>query len=466
MTQITIPLSTQFFQGRSKEATGQNVINMYVEENPQGSKYPFSLYGCAGLTEWLTLPINGVVHNMHKMGSSLYVVCNSNVYHISVDKTITLLGTINNVGRVSIADNGTQVIIITQSSGYIIESNVLTQITDADFPLASVAEYFINYFVVTVQNTGRFNWSAALNGLSWNALDYITAEKKSDNLVGIINYNDAIWLFGESSIEIYVSSGQADAPFVYYQGSANSTRGCAAKFSIYAIANQLFWLGDDRIVYTNNGYQPLRVSNHAIEKEIMDMAVVSDAISMSYTQDGHKFYILTFPSENKTYSYDILTKMWSKRSSFTINRWRANDICDFAGYQLVGDFENGKIYYINPLSYTEDEEVLERIIYTTPLYEQNVRLIYHSIWLDVDSGVGLTTGQGSDPQVMMQFSDDGGYTWSNENWRSAGNIGNYNKQLVWRRMGMARNRLIRFTMTDPVPFRVLGCFSEIEPYSL
>jgi hypothetical protein len=462
----TIQLSTQYFQGRSKEVTGQNILNMYIEENPQGSQYPFAIYGCAGLTEWLDIGTIGAIHGMHTMNGVLYAVCENRVYQITKSKVKTFLGYIDNIGRVSIADNGFQVIIITETSGYIINSGVLTKITDADFPLAGMVEYFINYFVVIVQNTGRFNWSDALDGTSWNALNFITSEKKSDYLVGLINFNDALWLFGESTIEIYVASGSEDAPFQYYQGSVNSTRGCGAKYSIFADANQLFWLGDDRIIYTNNGYTPLRISNHAIEKEITDMATIDDAIAFTYTQDGHKFYILTFPTENKTYSYDILTKMWSRRSSFNLGRWRANASCDFVEKQLIGDYANGKIYYIDPLNYTENDEVLERTIYTTPLFQENMRIVYHSITLDIDSGFAKTTGQGSNPQVMMQFSNDGGYTWSNENWKSTGEIGEYNKELIWRRCGMARNRLIRFTLTDPVPFRVIGCYADISGYSM
>mgnify|MGYP006271133175 CR=1 FL=1 len=460
-----IPLSTQFFQGRSKETTGQNIINMYVEENPANSKSPYAIYDCAGLTLWLDLEFTAPIHGMYEMLGILYVVCGQNVYQITSDKTKIFLGAIDNQGRVSISGNGTQVIICTENSGYIIENNILTQITDSEFLPLSTVDYFINFFVGNINdNTGAFAWSQALDGTAWNG-EFATTEKNADKLIGLINFNDAIWLFGQKTIELYTASNDVTSPFQYYQGSVQSTCGCGAKNSIFSVANQLFWLGNDRIIYTNNGNVPLRISNHAIEKEIMDMSIINDAIAYSYTQDGHKFYVITFPTAKKTYSYDILTKMWSKRSSFGLGRWRANAICNFNELQLVGDYINGKIYYIDSLNYTENDEILERTIYTAPVYSENARLTLNSIWLDVDCGFAKTTGQGDNPQIMMQLSNDGGYTWGNENWRSAGKIGEYIKQVVWRRCGMARNRLIRFTMTDPVPFRISSCYAEISVFS-
>ena len=77
-----------------------------------------------------------------------------------------------------------------------------------------------------------------------------------------------------------------------------------------------------------------------------------------------------------------------------------------------------------------------------------------------EQGTGLITGQGSDPQVMMQYSDDGGKTWSHEKWRSIGSIGRYKHRSIWRRLGQFRSRIFRWVIADPVKVVVLSAHGE------
>ena len=79
---------------------------------------------------------------------------------------------------------------------------------------------------------------------------------------------------------------------------------------------------------------------------------------------------------------------------------------------------------------------------------------------DMQTGVGITTGQGSDPQVMMQYSDDGGKTWSFELWGTIGQIGQYFTILDWRRLGRSKQRIFRFKITDPVQRAFLGLWMD------
>lgn len=461
----TIQLSAGFDQSRSSGIVGGKVVNMYSEKNAEGAKYPFSIYGCAGLTKWLDFESAGIIQGMQLMGDFLYVVFDGRVYKISQDKTKIFLGVIDTSTEIlSMSDNGFQVIIITSTAGYIVTESSLTQITDSAFPLASTVTFFNSYFIVNVHKTGQFNWSAPLDGLSWDSLDFATAEKASDYLLRVFSFNDALWLFGERTIEIYVASNDVTAPFEPLTGSTNTVRGCGAKLSVAGEDNTLFWLGNDKIVYRAEQYSPKRISNHAIEKIINDMDMIEDAFAFVYNQDGHKFYTLTFPTENKTICYDIATDMWHERESFNLGRWRPNTYVKFAGLQLFGDFTNGKIYYLDPLNYTEDGDILQRYLYTVPVFKEKMRGTFDSIWLDIDSGIGLTSDQGSDPQISMQYSDDGAKTWSQERALSMGKIGEYKTQIIWRRCGLSRERIIKFLISDPVPFRVIGAYADITLY--
>ena len=84
--------------------------------------------------------------------------------------------------------------------------------------------------------------------------------------------------------------------------------------------------------------------------------------------------------------------------------------------------------------------------------------------LDIESGVGLTSGQGSDPQVMLDWSDDGGFKFGPlQPWRSAGKIGRYKARLRWRRMGRFRERVLRVQISDPVKRAIIAAHAELKP---
>ena len=81
-----------------------------------------------------------------------------------------------------------------------------------------------------------------------------------------------------------------------------------------------------------------------------------------------------------------------------------------------------------------------------------------SVWTPPVPAFGLTPGW--DPQVMLRISNDGGKTWGPELWRSAGKMGEYTKRVSWNRMGSARRRVFEVTMTDPIPWKITGCYLE------
>lgn len=463
---MKILLGAQSYEARSEGSTGDRLVNLYAEPNPEGSKYPFTLYNTVGMNEeFADLGTNKSVDGAQKMGSLLYAVSGNEVFKVTTAGVVTSLGSMTGTeGRVDMSNNGTQMSILTPDGEmWVATSSSLSKVTDGDFPTSCSVTFLDGYTIVAKEDSGQFNISALYDPTSWDALDFATAEETPDNLVASRGFNGALWHFGESSLESYYNSGNADFPFEQIQGAVNTTRGCGAKFSIVQEDNGLFFLGDDRIVYRIKGRSPLRISNHALEVALNGYATVSDAFSFIYDIDGHKFYTLTFPTENKTWEYNIATGMWHERTTLIGNepkRWRANCYEFFNNKQLVGDGTNGKIYVLSPTVYTEVGGSIERIAQGSVQWKDGQRITYDRVRLDMDAGVGLITGQGSDPQVMMRYSDDGLKTWSNEKWRSFGKIGEYFKRAVWRRLGTARERIFQFRITDPVPVRITGCYTK------
>jgi hypothetical protein len=348
--------------------------------------------------------------------------------------------------------------------------------------------------------------TALLDGSSVDPLDFASAEGSPDGLVAVnVDHREA-WLFGTDSVEVWYDVGGTDFPLQRIQGAFNEI-GCVAAFSIAKLDNSLFWLGTDArgqgIVYKANGYTGQRVSTHAIEYAIAQYGNISDALAYTYQQEGHGFYVLTFPSANATWVYDAATQAWHERAGLVngqFTRHRSNCQCNFDGNTVVGDFENGNIYTFDLDVYADNgqEQKWLRSWRALPTGLNNLkRTAHHSLQLDAETGVGLngltigenvylTTEDGNPlitennefilssigaiptqpPQAMLRWSDDGGHTWSNEHWTSMGRIGEYGHRTIWRRLGMTlklRDRVYEVSGTDPVKIAIVGAELQASP---
>ena len=368
--------------------------------------------------------------------------------------------------QVSMASNGSVVMMVNSGpEGYIINptANTVTVITDPDFVGATRVEFIDGYFMFNKLGTGQFQITQ-LYGTDIDSLDFATAEGAPDNIVSILVDHREVWLFGETTTEIYYNSGNADFPFERIQG-AFIEHGCAAAFSVCKLDNSVFWLAIDErgkgMVYRALGYEPTRVSTHAIEYAISQMATIDDAVAYAYQQEGHSFYQLTFPSAQQTWVFDASTNMWHERawrdpSDNSMKRHRSNCQMQFGGQTIVGDFENGKLYVLDMETFSDDGDPIPRIRACPHISNDYKWLFFSALQIDMQTGVGLANGQGDNPQAMLQWSDDGGHVYGNEHWASFGRIGERRTRVRWRRLGRSRDRVFKLTITDPVRVVIVG----------
>ena len=487
------------------------MVNLFPEVIPEGGKEPGFLNRAPGLELLQTIgsgPIRALWSHQTN-GADFYVVSGTEVYKMtSTSATPVKLGNIIDGGPVSIADNGTQLFFACNGPSYIYNeaTNEFKQITDPDFPGAVTVGYLDGYFVFNEPNSQRVWVTSLLDGTSIDPLDFASAEGSPDGLVAVnVDHREA-WLFGTDSVEVWYDVGGTDFPLQRIQGAFNEI-GCVAAFSIAKLDNSLFWLGTDArgqgIVYKANGYTGQRVSTHAIEYAIAQYGNISDALAYTYQQEGHGFYVLTFPSANATWVYDAATQAWHERAGLingAFTRHRSNCQCNFGGETIVGDFENGNIYKYSLDVYSDngDPQKWLRSWRAIPTGQNTLkRTAQHSLQLDAESGVGLngftteqvfylTTQAGdklitengdyiaseitstvlADPQVMLRWSDDGGHNWSNEHWTSMGGIGRFGQRILWRRLGMTtriRDRVYEVSGTDPVKIAIMGAELHASP---
>ena len=397
------PILGSAYVARSINAADNRMVNLFPEVIPEGGKEAAFLNRAPGLNFLQTVgtgPIRALwAHQTN--GSDFFVVSGNEFYKLTgLNATPTLLGSVAGTGPVSIADNGTQIFIAANGPSYIYNevTNVFAQITDPDFAGAVTVAYLDGYFVFNQPNSQIIWVSQLLDGTSVDPLDFASAEGSPDGVVGLIADHRELWVFGTDSVEVWYNSGAADFPLQRIQGAFNEI-GCVSAYTIAKMDNGLFWLGTDArgqgIVYRANGYTGVRISTHAIEYAIAQYGNISDAIAYTYQQEGHAFYVLTFPSGNATWVYDVATQAWHERAGLNngeFMRHRSNCQCNFGGNIIVGDFQNGNIYTFD-LDVSADNGDIQKWLRSwraLPTGQNNLkRTAQHSLQLDCETGVGL-----------------------------------------------------------------------------
>ena len=485
---MNTPILGSSYVARSINAADNRCVNLFPEAIPEGGKTAGFLNRAPGL-EFLQTVGTGPIRALwahQTSGSDFYVVSGTEVYKLtSMTGTPVKIGDVSGTGPVSIADNGAVLFFACNGPSYTWyePTNSFNQITDVNFPGAVTVSYLDTQFIFNEPNSQRI-WSVdtinPANGdyiypLVFDPLFFSSADGSPDGVVAVNADHRQLWVFGTDSTEVWYNAGLANFPLTPIQGAFNEI-GCVAAYSVAKLDNTLFWLGTDArgqgIVYKANGYTGVRVSTHAIEYAIAQYGNLADALAYTYQQEGHAFYVLIFPSANATWVYDVSTQAWHERAGFVdgeFTRHRSNCQCNFGGNTIVGDFENGNIYKFNLDIYADNGGIQKwlRSWRALPTGQNNLkRTAQHSLQLDCETGIGLNDGQGSTPETMLRWSDDGGHTWSNEHWREMGAIGQFGYRTIWRRLGMTqkiRDRVYEVSGTDPVKIAIMGAELLISP---
>jgi Phage stabilisation protein len=442
---VPVPLFGIGNQGKSLNVDAQQRTNLYVEINGEPEKNILTLYPTAGVT-----PVRG----LYERGNVMYAVHKNTFYGIANNGTAAVFGTLSSYsGRVSIIDNGAQILIVDGAYGYVFNLATLafTQITAPGFVAGDTCTYINSRFIVQNINSGRFSISGQYDGLTWDALDFASAEADPDLLVRVMADSGLLMLFGEKTIEPWGDSGALDFPFARIGGGAIEW-GLAARWSLCKFMDSLIFLRKNRLgqvqVCVHQGGAAQAVSTPEMDTTFGRYATTSDATAFTYMLGGHPFYQINFPSAGKSWLFDGQSKSWSQLVSGT-GRHRAELHTQYLSRNYVADYETGKIYRLDETVYTDDGATIPREFVSRHVGGGDYTTM-SSLWLEMEAGVGDQTGQGADPQIMMSISRDGGHTFGSENWRPFGKVGEYTRRAKWNRLGRARDWVFKFRITDPV----------------
>lgn len=417
--------AVQYSEGRSRPWGGAKLVNAFAEMAEGDKADPFAVMAIPGLVPFAEISADPV-RGMHRMGETLYVVIGITLYQIASDGAASNLGTVAGSLPVMMADNGAQLAIqggALNNQGYVLDSGTLyTGIVN--LPPVSNVVYIDGYFVWTVAQSDQFIISGINDGLSYDPLDVATVEGDPDDIVGCVNDHRELQFYGARTVEIWYNSGNADFPFER-QGNAFIERGCRDRNSIIKIDNSVHFVGDDMVVYRLSGYDPVRISTHAIEYKVADASWFR---ACTYTQLGHKFYVLN--TDVGTFAYDMATSAWHERRSLGKDNYRCWFSSNCYGGDIFGDGYTGKLYLPDLDVNTENGVVIPVEIVVPSLQTDRSKATLYSFEAQIQAGVGTT--EDPDPQMILQWSKDGGNTWSAELARPMGMVGEYLTRCIWR----------------------------------
>jgi len=390
---------------------------------------------------------------------------------------------------------------------YILNWSVLPS-NDGAFQGGTIVDIVDNYFVYNDPNTQKWAASNLLSPITYG-LSYASKFTGPDNLVSLVCDHGQVYLLGEKTSEVWADTGTFPFAFQRIPGSS-SEHGISAPFSVSRVGNSFAYLaknnrGQAEIVMMN-GYFPQRISTHAVENTLVDQ-YINDAVAYTYQLEGHEVYVISFPTLDLTWAYDFTTQMWHKwlwvDSNNIYHRHRSNCSAFFQGVVLVGDWENGLIYQLDPTNYTDNGSLIRRLRRAPHLVTDLQRQYFAEMQIQFQPGVGLSgkpsealipnatyyqspliistsltvdpgkiivvspstsqaTTTGVDPQAMLRWSSNGGSTWSNEHWTSIGKIGRYNNRAIWRRLGWSRDRIFEVVVTDPIKAVIVSANLKAE----
>ena len=465
-----IPITGGFYESDSLPISAQQCVNWYVNiPQTEGALSAGNLFGTAGLSQLVTSGLtNNANRGCHVKNGLPYFLNGETLYRLdrAVDAlgvetfTLTTIGTIPGTDRASFADNGTQLMIVVGGDGWIVDETSGTPfviISDAGFKANGVPKkvVFLDSFFIVTTDSKKFIRSDSNDGLSWSALNFFTAEADPDDIVAPIVFKNQLFVGGSETIEVFQDVAGS---FQRISGMIIN-KGIYAQFGIVNTSDSFMFVGggvnESPAIWSVNGSQAQKISTTAIDSVLSKLSLedIQLCFAWSYAQNGAYFVGFSFPTV--CFVFDTITGKWHTRTSQVTDgsgatstlRFRVNSIANAYNRIICGDSIDGRIGDLNAVTYTEYDNPIIRTFTTMPLSNQGLSFSITKLALTMESGVGTAT---LDPQMRLSYSKDA-KTYNNEITRGFGKIGEYNQQVIWRRLGrFSRYAVLKFEMSDAV----------------
>jgi hypothetical protein len=475
------------YTSRSTAVADEECINFFYETTetispkmqkqydgtPMMAQYtqPGALFWTPGLKTFAALPETPVRGQIFT-GTRMFAVAGASLYEVMSDGTNVNLGAVAaDQSPASLAFSNIELLIVSGGHAYDFNfaTNLLTEVTGQLEGIPQQVEYSDGYFIVSLGGTNKFQISNILDGTTWQGIFVNAVSVFPENIVSIKVNHRELWVFGSQHCQPYQDTGSSSI-FDPIPGALMET-GSAAILGPCLLDNSVFWIDESvrggRSAWRANGYTPQRISTYAVETDLATYADISGMVTYAYQDQGHTFWTIYIPGAQWTWCYDVAEGIWHKRAAWNAGTasfgphksW--NHVYAW-GMNLVGDWSTGNIYEMST-KYLDENGTDIRRLRRSPTIENEMDWIYHQeLTVDFDTGLGLQPplldGDNAPraPYAMLRWSDDRGKTWSNVHMIECGFAGQYDTRVVWRRLGRSRYRVYELSVTDPIPWVIVG----------
>ena len=470
------PIRFDFGTGSNPDRYGPNAgprhWNAYVEEM-EDAKMALPIHADDGFAAFsdaqglgniraLPLVLDGFIYAL--LGPTL-VKIDSIGNRVSVGG---IAGTVRGImARNSKASTPQIVIVLDNGSKFVCEADSVSSLSDGDLPPANSCD-FLNRKIVFGIDDGRFFWSAVDDATDISALDFAEAEGNPDGCVRIIEHLQEIWVFGTASIEVWFDDGTS----LVRRGSTVIPKGALVKHAIAKLDMDLFWIGDDMVVYAARGYGFERISHYGVERSIRDTVDKSDIVGWTYQKEGSSFYVLSGPDWtwrfNRTLSRKIGKPIWTERFSYDHDgRWRAEYAVQYNNEWIIGNNADDGLYRLSHEAFDESGQFIVWRLRSAPLHAYPNCIAIDRLHLDFVTGIGRLSNDPhiSEPKVGLRWSDDGGRSWSNQLFESLGKRGEYKTRVTFDSLGITgrTGRMFEVEISSPVVRSLMYAAIEGDP---
>ena len=456
----------------SPEQDCERTMNFYVEPGPKSGKNSGALYPMPGFISWSTVSQVGA-RALYEMNGTMLGVLGGTQYGFASLGTATSLGSVtqdsNQAQIVSNGAVGAQFLTASGTNGYCYTpaSSAFTQVLTGDCVMVGMLD---GYGIALNPVTSRIRLSNLNDFTTWSGTQFAARGDAPDNWVAMVVNIPDVWLIGQQTGVVWYDAGNFPFPLAPRPG-ATFKYGIVAPWTLKTAGGYVLWLSRNAegagIVVQAVGYSPQRVSTYEVETAIASYArnfSITDAESLMFQYQGHTFYVLTFPSANATWMMDVTTGIWTELGKWNspmtrYDIWQPRVHCYAFGQHIVGDRATGQLSLMDGAYQSEaDGSLMRRMRITPAVFNENRQIPHRRLEVMMEHGLGTQTGQGINPLLSVEYSDDGGKTYSPPLTMAAGKVGEYPKRTYLTRLGVPRNRVYRFVMTDPIPWRLIDCY--------
>lgn len=463
-------------QSESRAITAQRRLNCVVERRQEMDRTAYVLRlrdGLASFTTSLGASPSRAMWAVNTLSTPLlFTVHAGTLYSINNAMVVTVIGVIGTIaGDVSMADDGTFLVLVDGVKGYVYNMTVpagLNQIVDGNFTTSpKTVSWQDGYFIVTSGLTRQFQLSQitpTIDPMVWPAIQINFAASGPGAIqAGEVDHN-ILNLFTQHNAEFWQDTGSPDFPYALIPGSS-AEFGLAAPWSLAKFDNSLVGVFQSEQGGVNvsrmAGFSLRKLSDHDIDSILSAYTAVGDAEGFAYTMGGHPMYVANFPTENASWAYDGLSNVWSEFQS-SAGRYWGNKFANFVGRLLVSDYRNGNIYQLDEATFSDNGTDIAMEVQSKHIWNDDKFIGIKQVQIDIESGVGLVSGQGVNPVCDLQVSKDGGFSFQSMGYSSLGPIGNYTQRMKWYNLGAARDWVLKLRITDPIKRIITGASAEVQ----